>query len=73
VRLLLHGHGDDLGPLPIIEACNRVDAAIERRIEYRCNHVQRQTERANGREWWKGIAVALSAVLVGLGVVWWMV
>jgi hypothetical protein len=37
-----------------------------------CNRVRRSQERALGREWWKGIAVALSAVLVGLGAVWWV-
>jgi hypothetical protein len=55
----------------IVIACNRVNAEIERKIEYRINRVRRSQERSLGREWWKGIAVALSAVLVGLGAVWW--
>lgn len=42
-------------PIPIVAACNRVRAAQERAI---------------GREWWKGIAVALSAALLGCGIVW---
>lgn len=38
-----------------------------------CNRVQRRTERALSLEWWKGIAYALSAVLVAGGAVWvWM-
>ena len=42
-------------PIPIVAACNRAAA---------------RQERAKGREWWKGVAVALSAVIGALAIVW---
>lgn len=35
-----------------------------------CNKVQRRYERSVAREWWKGLAVALSAVVGALAIAW---
>jgi hypothetical protein len=37
-----------------------------------CNKVNRRIERSLQREWWKGIACAVSAVLVACCAVWGM-
>jgi hypothetical protein len=78
MRLLLHGYGDDLGPLPIVAACDRVNADINRRLTWATiasmnSTVKRQHDRGWCRGWWRGVVfgVALSAVLGGIGVVWW--
>lgn len=43
--------------IPIVAACNRAHS---------------RQERAMWREWWKGVAVALSAALGGCAIVWWV-
>ena len=66
MRLLLHGYGDDLGPLPIVAACDRVNADMN-------STTRRQHDRGWCKGWWRGVVfgVALSAVLGGIGVAWW--
>jgi hypothetical protein len=59
MRLLLHGYGEDLGPLPIVAACDKVNAQINRQMDQRVRF-----------EAWKGICGALGIAVIALAIGW---
>lgn len=52
-------------PIPIVAACERLIAQQEQRV-------RRQHDYGWWAGWWSGVAVALTAVLCGALIVWWV-
>jgi hypothetical protein len=57
-------------PPEIVAACNRVNLRIEARIRMAAGNARMTQERLTGHEWRNGVFTAVSAALVGIGIVW---